>query len=155
VAMSIIGLVVEINSEDFNVASVLSSIDRKRNSGGASGEASSDNLVLAAGGDASGFNVDSAGHKWSRRKSPLTVDDFSEGSGGDRVLASQVLEILGRRGSLGISGISGVSSSERSRLTTSSINTNNGDCVGGGRCKTWEVELLEEGGVRPRGGWLR
>jgi len=123
VAMTIIGLVIEINSKDFKVASVLSSVHRQINSCGGSREASSDNLVLASGGDASSFNVDSAGQNC--RGSPLTCDDFSQGCGGDGVLASQVLEILGRWSSLGISGISGVSSSERSGLSTSSISTNN------------------------------
>jgi len=45
----------------------------------------------------------------------LTVDDSSEGRVGDRVLARQILEILGLVGSLGISRISGVRSSESNR----------------------------------------
>jgi len=35
-AMTIVGLVVRVNSEEFNVASILSSVDRQDNSGGGS-----------------------------------------------------------------------------------------------------------------------
>jgi len=79
-AMTIVGLVVRVNSEEFNVASILSSVDRQDNSGGGSLQTSADDLVLGNDGNTSCFNVDSEGLDIrSRRKSPLTVDDFSEG----------------------------------------------------------------------------
>jgi len=83
VAMTIIGFVVEINSEDFNVASILSSVDRQLNSEGRSLNTSANNLVLGSGGDTSCLDVDSAGKNW--RSSPVTVDHFSEGSAGNSV----------------------------------------------------------------------
>jgi len=59
VAMTIVGLVVRVNSEDFNVASILSSVDRQDNSGGGSLQTSADDLVLGNDGNTSRFNVNS------------------------------------------------------------------------------------------------
>jgi len=59
VAMTIVGLVVRINSEEFNVASILSSVDRQDNSGGGSLQTSADDLVLGNDGNTSRFNVNS------------------------------------------------------------------------------------------------
>jgi len=78
VAMTIISLVVEINSEDFNVACILSSVDRQLDRGGSSFQISAENLVLPNGGDTSCLDIDSAGKSRSG-SSPVTVDDFSEG----------------------------------------------------------------------------
>jgi len=81
VSMTIVGLVVEVNSEDFNVASELSSVDRQENGHGASFQISVENLVSGSGGDTSRLHVDSAGQNWWR--SPVTVNDFSESCGVD------------------------------------------------------------------------
>jgi len=61
VTMTIVGSVVGINSEDFNVASILSSVDRQENSGGGSLQTSADDLVLGNDGNTSCFHVDSEG----------------------------------------------------------------------------------------------
>jgi len=58
-AMTIVGLVVRVNSEEFNVASILSSVDRQDNSGGGSLQTSADDLVLGNDGNTSRFNVNS------------------------------------------------------------------------------------------------
>jgi len=105
VAMTIVGLVVEIDSKDFNVASVLSSVDRQLNTRRCSFQISVKNLVVASRRDTSGLDVDSAGQKW-RGRSPLTVDHMSL-ERGDGVGAVQVLEVLCQISSFGISWISG------------------------------------------------
>jgi len=148
-AMSIIGSVVEVNSEDFNIACICSSVDGQLNSGDASFQVSVKDLVLEAGGNASSLDVDSAGK--NGRRSPLTVNDLSECGVGHSVLAGNVLEILGSKSSLGISRISGIGSSESSGRTTSSISTNNGDGIGGGGSETREIDFGEEGGHRDCG----
>jgi len=145
--MTVVGLVVQINSEDFNVARVLSTIDRKSNGGGASFDASANNFVSGTSCNTSGLDVNSA--RQNGRRSPLTVDDGSAGRGGSSVLAAEVLKILGLVGSLGISGISGIRSSERSGRDSSSIHTNNGNGIGGGRSEAGDLNSGEvdiEGG---------
>jgi len=150
-AMTVVGLVVRINTEDLNVASILSSVDRQENSGGSSLQTSSDDLVLGNDSNTSCFNVDSEGlNIRCSRKSPLTVDDFSEGGVGDCVLTGEVLEILGQKGSFGISRSSfelSTRSSERKRLNTLSTHSNNGDGILGISSQISNVELWEESGV--------
>jgi len=148
VAMTIIGNVVEVNSKDLNVACVLSSVDRQLNGGDASFETSVKNLVLGSGGDTSSLDVDSAGK--SGRSSPITVDDFSEGRCGESIGTVQILEIFGQRGSLGISRIGGLSGDERSGLSSSRINTNNRDGIGGSRGKIGDID---GGVVSGESGW--
>jgi len=148
VAMTIIGNVdlARINSKDLNVACVLSSVDRQLNGGDASFETSVKNLVLGSGRDTSSLDVDSAGK--SGRRSPITVDDFSEGRCGESIGTVQSQEIFGQRGSLGISRIGGLRAGERKGLSSSSINTNNRDGIGGSRGKTWEIDGGENSGDR-------
>jgi len=148
VSMTIIGFVVEVNSEDFNVASILSSVNRQLNGGGASFQTSVENFVSGSSGDTSRFDVDSAGQRVGcGRRSPLAVNNFSGSCVGDGVLASQVLEILGRKGSLGISRISFLTSGESSGLTAIRIHTNYGDGISGISGQVGQIDLLEEGGV--------
>lgn len=63
-AMTIVGLVVEINAKDFNVARVERSVDGQHNGNGASFETSVKNLVLGSCGHTSGFHFDIAGQNW-------------------------------------------------------------------------------------------
>jgi len=147
-AVTTVGLVVKVNTEDFNEASVLSSVDRQGHCGSGSIETSSDNLVLGNGGHTSCFHVNSERQNW--RRTPLTVNNFSESHVGDCVLASQVLEILGQKCRLGISGRSfelRASSSESSGLTTRVRNTNNGNGILGISSQISDVDFWEESGV--------
>jgi len=151
-AMTIVGLVEGINSEDFNVASVLSSVDRQDNAGGGSLQSSADDLVLGNDRNTSGFQVNKEGlNIGCGRRAPLTVHHFSEGGVGDGVLAGHVLEILGQIGSFGISWRSfelKASSSERKRRNTLRTHTNNGNGILGISCKISNVEFREESGIR-------
>jgi len=152
VAMTIVGLVVRVNSEDFNVASILSSVDRQKNGGCGSLQTSADDLVLGNDGNTSCFHVDSEGlNIRGRRKSPLTVDDFSEGDVGDSVLTGEVLEILGQKCSFGISWSSfelRSSSSERKGVNTLSTHTNNGDGILSIGSQVSNVDFWEESDIR-------
>jgi len=146
--MTAVGLVVAINSEDFNVASVFSTVDRQNNAAFGSIQTSADHLVLGQGRDTSSFHVDSEGqHGW---KVPATVDHSSQGRVGEGVHAEQVREILGRI-SFGISRSSleeSTRSNESSGLTAKSINTNNGDGILSVSRQIEDVDFREESGIR-------
>jgi len=60
VSMTVVGLVVKIISDDFNIARVLISVDRQLNRGGGSLQKSVNNFVSCSSGNTSSLDIDCA-----------------------------------------------------------------------------------------------
>lgn len=147
-AVSVVGFVVEISAEDFNVASKGGTVNGQGHGGRGSFQEFVNDLISGSGGNASAFHFNVNWQNW--RSSPLAGDDFPVGLRGNSNGTIQVLEIVGLVCSLGIQRISGVRACERERDSSGIIDTRNRDGISGLGAETREVD---SGVVARHGGW--